>query len=437
EREILFKYCLDEYVTVRRSAVVRNFIEALTRGRPSANTTAIESHSNDVIRYVGDMFAFLHQSIANEREMIDNLLKLCDKQKLSTTGLANTSISSITEGLCRPLKVRVEQSLISDNTSAVKTGPSVYYRIKNIISFYLHTLTQTSLLIPESPFIYTLKELQTLSDKIFYNSLNFCVARIGKSQVSDVEVPANDLKPTQSVTHIVSVLKDVLFCQNSCLSADEEREQEVQQILSTVIEPLIHSCIISASKLTPIEMAVFLFNCLFTINETLANYRFTDRFKDMIALQTDGHIETLVNEQISHIISYLGLSSLQNAIQQKDEITIPFSQLSGCDPLAIRSAMKDEITIPFSQLSGCDPLAIRSAMLKMDTFISGPTDLALHQSSYLIASNAKDIVWKHSLASICTIYEQMYESVNNTVNNYVDPNTLMNYKPEQIKMLLL
>jgi hypothetical protein len=204
----------------------------------------------------------------------------------------------------------------------------------------VHTLTQTQLLTPDSPFIYTLKELQTLSDKIFYNSLNYSVARIGKSETtSDVEVPASDLKPTQSVTQIVAVLKEVLLCQNSSLTSDEERDREVQQILSTVIEPLIHSCIISASKLTALEMAVFLVNCLFAINETLSNHRFTDRFKDMITQQTDGHIDTLVNEQISHIISYLGLSPLQNAIQQKDDLMIPLSQLSGCDSLAIRSAM--------------------------------------------------------------------------------------------------
>ena len=254
--------------------------------------------------------------------------------------MANLCISSITEALCRPFKVRVEQSLISDSTSANKSvGPAVYYRIKNIISFYLHTLTQTRLLIPESQFIFTLKELLTLSDKIFYNSLNYCIARIGRSSASDLEVPDTDLKPTESVTHIVAVLKEVLSSQNSGLSEDKEREVEVKRILSTVIEPLIQSCIISASKLTAIEMAVFLFNCLYTIDRLLSEYQFTESFRDLIRLHIDKHIETIVNEQISHIISYLGLSSLQNAIQMKDDLGIPLSQLSGCDPLAIRSAM--------------------------------------------------------------------------------------------------
>ncbi len=236
------------------------------------------------------------------------------------------------------MKVRVEQSLISDNTSSIKNGPSVYYRVKNLISFYLQTMKQT--LLPESPFIYTLKELHTLSDRIFYNSLNYyCVARIGKSNTSDIELPPNDLKPTESVIQIVALLKEVLSCQNSCLASDEERKLEIQQILTTVIEPLIQSCIISASKLTAIEMAVFLFNCLFTIQCTLNDYEYTDQFKDVIRIQMDSHIETLINEQLSHIITFLGMSSLHNAVSQKDEIFMPLSTLSGCDPLAIRSCL--------------------------------------------------------------------------------------------------
>ncbi|XP_054168923.1 conserved oligomeric Golgi complex subunit 6-like [Oppia nitens] len=414
EREILFKYCLDEYVTVRRSAIVRNFIEALTRGRPNSNLPAIESHSHDIVRYVSDMFAYLHQTIANEKEMIDTLLKLCKNEMMSTTTSVTNSIASITEGLCRPLKVRVEQSLISDPKGMVKMGPSVYYRIKNMIGFYLHTLTQNHLLTPDSPFIYALKEMLTLSDKIFYNSLNYCLSRIGRTSTNEVEVPASDLKPTESVTQMVTVIDDVLHCQSSCLSSDSERQKEVEDILSTVIEPLTHSCIISASKLTPIEMAVFLFNCLSAINQTISGYRFTDRFQDKLRLQTDGHIETLINEQISHVISYLGLGSLHNAIQ-----------------------LKDEITLPLSQVSGCDSLAIKSAMLKFDTFIARPLELSLTQTSHMIDLNAKDLVWKRSLEAICLIYQQMYESVNNSNNCYVDPNQLMTYSAQQIKMLLL
>jgi hypothetical protein len=49
----------------------------------------------------------------------------------------------------------------------------------------------------------------------------------------------------------------------------------------------------------------------------------------------------------------------------------------------------------------------------------------------------RQLVWKRSLEAICLIYEEMYELVTNGVNQYVDPLSLMNYKPDQMKMLLL
>jgi len=49
----------------------------------------------------------------------------------------------------------------------------------------------------------------------------------------------------------------------------------------------------------------------------------------------------------------------------------------------------------------------------------------------------RNLLWKRSLESICAIYEQIYTAVHDSVNNYEDPNSLINYKPEQIRILLL
>ena len=97
-KDVLFKHCLDEYTTVRRSAVSHAFIEALTRGRTSNNTQypAMERYSHDILRYVGDMLAFLHQTVAFEREMLKSLLKEC-KQDVPAT--IKSVLSAITEGI--------------------------------------------------------------------------------------------------------------------------------------------------------------------------------------------------------------------------------------------------------------------------------------------------------------------------------------------------
>ncbi|XP_067631293.1 conserved oligomeric Golgi complex subunit 6 isoform X2 [Eurosta solidaginis] len=79
DRPVLFKYVIDEYAIVRRAVLVRLFIEALTEGGANGNPKPIEMHAHDPKRYIGDMFAWLHQAIPNEKENLSMLLKKCDK----------------------------------------------------------------------------------------------------------------------------------------------------------------------------------------------------------------------------------------------------------------------------------------------------------------------------------------------------------------------
>lgn len=47
DRQVMFKYVIDEYATSRRSILVRNFIDALTIGGPNGNPKPIELHAHD------------------------------------------------------------------------------------------------------------------------------------------------------------------------------------------------------------------------------------------------------------------------------------------------------------------------------------------------------------------------------------------------------
>ena len=55
------------------------FIDALTIGGANGNPKPIENHAHDPKRYIGDMFAWLHQSIPNEKENLLSLVKLCNQ----------------------------------------------------------------------------------------------------------------------------------------------------------------------------------------------------------------------------------------------------------------------------------------------------------------------------------------------------------------------
>jgi hypothetical protein len=51
-RSVLFEFCFGELSNARHNAVVRGFIDALTRGGPGGLPKPIELHSHDPVRYV-------------------------------------------------------------------------------------------------------------------------------------------------------------------------------------------------------------------------------------------------------------------------------------------------------------------------------------------------------------------------------------------------
>lgn len=130
DRPVLFRYSLDEYGTARRTAVVRGLIDALTRGGPGGTPRPIELHSHDPLRYVGDMLAWLHQAAASEKEYVHSLLKKC----AVTTEQVQDILGHITEGVCRPFKVRVEQVLVSEQDAVT------LYKLNNLLKFYHNTI---------------------------------------------------------------------------------------------------------------------------------------------------------------------------------------------------------------------------------------------------------------------------------------------------------
>ena len=70
------RYILDEYCNSRRNAIVKLFIDALTKGGPNGQSPRpIELNSHDPIRYMGDMLAWIHQATASENEFLRSLFR--------------------------------------------------------------------------------------------------------------------------------------------------------------------------------------------------------------------------------------------------------------------------------------------------------------------------------------------------------------------------
>lgn len=212
DRPVLFRYSLDEYGTARRSAIVRSFIDALTKGGSSGTPRPIELHSHDPLRYVGDMMAWIHQACATEKEYLKTILKDCVNEEKDS--LALDVMGHITEGLGRPLKVRLEQVLLSD------PQPIVLYKLTNLLQFYYDTLN--GILQENAALVQSVTEMHNLNMQMFYNSLSSVTSRL----LEKVEMPPADLSATSSVTSTLQLLQDILSSHDSSLVSVDVRKED-------------------------------------------------------------------------------------------------------------------------------------------------------------------------------------------------------------------
>ncbi|XP_068689707.1 conserved oligomeric Golgi complex subunit 6-like isoform X1 [Montipora capricornis] len=398
DRPVLFKYTLDEYGTARRTAVVRCFIDALTRGGPGGTPRPIELHSHDPVRYVGDMLAWLHQAIASEKELLHSLLKnasTCDQQ------IQREILSHITEGVCRPFKVRVEQVIVAE------PGAVMLFSLANILKFYGTTIG--SLIGEEASVTATVFDMNALALKMFFNSLNCHASKL----LEKIELPPPDLSPTESLKETMSLLKDVLTSHDASVIPLDARQADYSRIISCLVDPLLQMCNMSASHLNASDMAAYMINCIHQIQSTLAVYEFTDKHIEMLAGQTEAHLDTLISEQASFILARSGVGSLYTVYQEN------------------RSQR-----VPLSSLHGMDAQSVKDAMAKFDKYLSSPDSLIMPQCNLLRTTRLRDTVHKRSVDAVCVTYKTLYEAILDERNKYADVKTLVPRTPDQVTSLL-
>uniref|UniRef100_A0A2K5Q3Y7 Conserved oligomeric Golgi complex subunit 6 n=1 Tax=Cebus imitator TaxID=2715852 RepID=A0A2K5Q3Y7_CEBIM len=344
DRPVLYKYTLDEFGTARRSTVVRGFIDALTRGGPGGTPRPIEMHSHDPLRYVGDMLAWLHQATASEKEHLEALLKHVTTQGVEEN--IQEVVGHITEGVCRPLKVRIEQVIVAE------PGAVLLYKISNLLKFYHHTISgivgnsATTLLT-------TIEEMHLLSKKIFFNNLSLHASKL----MDKVELPPPDLGPSSALNQTLMLLREVLASHDSSVVPLDARQADFVQI--------------------------------------------------------EAHLDTLINEQASYVLTRVGLSNIYNTVQQHKP-----EQGS------------------LANMPNLDSVTLKAAMVQFDRYLSAPDNLLMPQLNFLLSATVKEQIIKQSTELVCRAYGEVYAAVMNPINEYKDPENILHRSPQQVQTLL-
>ncbi|XP_063674127.1 conserved oligomeric Golgi complex subunit 6-like [Bolinopsis microptera] len=305
DRESLLKATLSELAKVRRAVLLRMFINSLTRGGPGGTPKPIELSSHDPIRYGGDMLAWLHQTIASERDLLSSFLP--------TKETVVTVLCEVTEGVSRTLKIRVEQ--IINNTDDCIT----LLQICNIIQFYLSTIKP--FLSEAAPLITLISELNTQCRKQFNRHYALSVSRLSDRN----ELPGLDLVPTMAFQEAVHLLKIILNTHDVSVVPDVSPLSSMTELLHVVIGPILTLCNMSASQLDPVDNAVYIINLVACLYNVLAMYENTDNKLELLQNKINEELETLTNLQYDHMIKTTKIPPAE--MINKDRLSVVASKL--------------------------------------------------------------------------------------------------------------
>lgn len=226
----------------------------------------------------------------------------------------------------------------------------------------------------------TILDIHKLSEDMYLASLSGQVKNILQkptSQSIGLEPPQRDLVPPVSVGKLLSVLKEIL----SVASMVEGRQSDITKIVSCVIDPLQQTVQESASHLPTIDMAVYLLNCFYHMQSTLAVYEYMDDRVERLQGQSEAQIDTLTSEQASSLVANLNLGPIYTILQ---------------NPAAG---------------STIDVNLLKIFMNKMDGFLEMPEILLLPQINLLMSSNHRNTIQKRAFNVIIALYKQIHERV--------------------------
>uniref|UniRef100_A0A1I8HLE4 Conserved oligomeric Golgi complex subunit 6 n=1 Tax=Macrostomum lignano TaxID=282301 RepID=A0A1I8HLE4_9PLAT len=428
DRPVLFKYALDEYANARRAALVKAFIEALTRGGSGGGgPRPMELHSHDPQRYVGDMLAWLHQATASETESLDSLLKLSTdiaSSRSSRRQLRAACLCSLSEGVCRPLRLRVEQALVGVQDA------SVLYRLHNLLRFHQGTLDRV--LGSNSSLATTVGDLGQLCWRLFFGALTNGAQRAletveplatyasGTAAGAGAGIDDWDrLRAPPAVAETLRLLQQVLTAQDSGMAPLSQRRDDLRQVLDTCIDPLLKLCTVTATRLSPLELAIFMANSLHSLQTGLAAYEFTETHIERLQAQLEPQLDALVAEQLSHILVSLRMLELYQTVEQHQ-------QQHQQQPLSYLEA-------PCLSLS-----AVKAAAARFDSYLANPDSLALPQLQALQSSKLRQLVIRRVADQIHSVYTAIYDAIVKPENLFgKEFATVLVRNPDQVAKLIL
>uniref|UniRef100_A0A0N5BHH8 Conserved oligomeric Golgi complex subunit 6 n=1 Tax=Strongyloides papillosus TaxID=174720 RepID=A0A0N5BHH8_STREA len=379
----LMEVSITEYCSVRRTYIVRAFLDALMKG--GNGETGIEYNSNDPLVYIYDMLNWINSAITIEYEMLENLLKNCDHRIREK--YFQDALGEISEALCQATKVRVETSLAKESNCVV------VYQISTSFAWCVDSLK--ILLSEDSVFIATLNDLRDLALNLFFSILNSNIQKL----LNRNTLPDYDLKPILNIYQCLGLLKSILDCTASVSNNQinlAARKDIQTKILTCILDPLNQAIQLACSKLhDPLDSAVYMINCLNEIRDIIIIYQFTETRLEMIKCQIEANEDLIVGDQASRILTNCQLMDLY-----------------------VRCNGHQQSQGPLSKVIEASPDKVKEVMKKFYSEIKSIDGIECDQLPKILCVRIVDSIRKRTLEHVVLAYSVIYEKITNPINGY-------------------
>jgi hypothetical protein len=433
ERPVLFKYCSEEVATARHNALFQRFITALTRGGPGGVPRPIEIHAHDPKRYINDMLAWVHQALAGEKEFVVALFGSDEAAKALGSGRSTSPDASkedvmsstalldkIFESICRPLKVRIEQVIMSSPPLLL------CYQLSQLHSFYLGLVERV--VGAQAGLSLVLKSSRDMATRVFHEQLK----GRGDKLIRSPPVPPKDLSPPSQVQEALSQLLDILSAHESALesspfqpSSSDVESEELGLVLSSILDPLVEACEKSCEAFSPVDAPadasareVYMINCLSAMASALGSkkgYYLSRAQKLSDAIES--HISGLVGGEVSKILSKCALSEVLDRMwHYKQPATGAAQGGPASDP-----------TLSIQRIS--------EVMRAFFILVSSPD--ALPEFRAILAPRTRAEAVARVAKSLSEAYELLYNTVmNDPTSGYEPTSSSIKHTPIQVQTIL-
>lgn len=348
-----FSQCQDLVINSRRGQLVQKFVVALTQGGSVGQVfRAIDLHMHDPVRYIGDMLAWMHQTVVSEQEFLeaifgdpnqpsapraagsssrvelDTIEYTSDgagaegsvKDDISPVGLSiQEMLVRCLQGLGRPLRVRVTQTLDS-NTSLVNggSGVSILYSLTDLLAFYEKTL---SAILPLENAVHSAVKGSLLESK---RSFQMLLSKQAELLVQSAPSTLLDLSPLMVTRDCCLQLREILKTHSTALSgipSDSTDPCYIDTALGAIVQPLLQGCRIAGQTLGQVDMAVFILNNVAAIKTDLSDgmshlypgsvdRKNLTQWLELLDTEASAWVEVIVNEEAGKVFKRGDLDKL-------------------------------------------------------------------------------------------------------------------------------